>query len=127
MSASPLDLRPIAVQNAHSSQTPFDELRMNVALAGAIRPSSGVVDGTDDQPRMKTMVKPDGPDEQTMVRAAVAELDAKLPSVQRSRIEPTVRRIVRWWLTRARIRTFAGIIAARQAREELETHTATRE
>jgi hypothetical protein len=67
------------------------------------------------------MSHPDAPDEETIVHSAVAELDQRLPAVRRSRIEPVVRRIVHRWFERARIRTFIGIIAARQAREELET------
>lgn len=66
------------------------------------------------------MSEPKPPDEETIVKVAIADLGERLPSVARSRIEATVRRIVHWWLERARIRTFVGIIATREARAELE-------
>ena len=55
-----------------------------------------------------------------MVRVAVADLDIRFTSVDHSRIESTVRRIVHDWLGRARVKTFVGVIAARQARSEIE-------
>jgi hypothetical protein len=61
------------------------------------------------------------PDEESMVRVAVAELDDRFTTVDRSRIESTVRRLVHDWLARARIKTFVGIIAGRHARSEIET------
>lgn len=59
------------------------------------------------------------PDEETMIRVAVADLDDQFRSIDRSRIETTVRRLVHEWLARARIKTFVGIIAERNARVEL--------
>ena len=63
------------------------------------------------------------PDEEAMVRVAVAELDDRFATIERARIEGTVRRLVREWLARARVKTFVGIIAGRHAREELEAAT----
>ena len=61
-----------------------------------------------------------GPDEETMVKVAVADLDDRFESIDRPRIEATVRRLVREWLARARVKTFVGIIAERHARAELK-------
>ena len=60
------------------------------------------------------------PDEETMVKVAVADLDGRFPDVARARIETVVRRLVHRWLTLARIKTFVGIISWREARAELE-------
>jgi len=60
------------------------------------------------------------PDEESMVRGAVADLDHRFASLDRSRIEATVRRLVHDWFISARIKTFVGIIAERYARSELE-------
>jgi hypothetical protein len=60
------------------------------------------------------------PDEQTMVRLAVDQLSARFPSIERGEIETTVARLVSEWCRRARVKPFVGIIAQRQAREELE-------
>jgi hypothetical protein len=60
------------------------------------------------------------PDEESMVRVAVADLDDRFDSVDRSRIESTVRRVVHDWFLRARVKRFVGIIAARHARSEIE-------
>ena len=60
------------------------------------------------------------PDEESMVRGAVADLDGRFASIDRSRIESIVRRLVHAWFTSARVKTFVGIIAARHARAELE-------
>ena len=60
------------------------------------------------------------PDEETMLRAAVADLEIRFRSIDHSRIESTARRLVREWFERARVKTFVGIIAERHARTELE-------
>ena len=59
-------------------------------------------------------------DEEAMVRVAVADLDDRFASIDRSRIDSTVRRLVHDWFVRARVKTFVGIIAERHARAELE-------
>jgi|HubBroStandDraft_2_1064218.scaffolds.fasta_scaffold1940966_1 hypothetical protein len=63
------------------------------------------------------------PDEDTMVKGATAHLGDRFPTVASSRIESTVRRFVREWRARARIKVFVGIIAERHARAELEGST----
>lgn len=60
------------------------------------------------------------PDEETMIRVAVADLDDRFASIETSRIEMTVRRLVGEWFARARLKLFVGIIAERHAREELQ-------
>jgi hypothetical protein len=60
------------------------------------------------------------PDEERMVRVAVADLDDRFTSVDRSRIESTVRRVVHDWFVQARVKNFVGIIAERHARAEIE-------
>lgn len=60
------------------------------------------------------------PDEEAMVRVAVADLDDQFAGIDRSHIEATVRRLVGVWLARARVKIFVGIIAERHAREELQ-------
>jgi len=60
------------------------------------------------------------PDEETMVKVAVADLEDEFATVDPSRIEATVRRLVHSWFTRARVKSFVGIIAERHARAELE-------
>jgi hypothetical protein len=67
------------------------------------------------------------PDEETIVKFAVADLDARFASIDRPRIEAIVRRLVRLWLARARVKTFVGIIAERHARAELQRLGAERE
>jgi hypothetical protein len=67
------------------------------------------------------------PDEETMVKVAVNDLDDRFESIERPRIEATVRRFVRELFARARVKTFVGIFAERHARAELkkiarETH-----
>ena len=64
------------------------------------------------------------PDEETMVRVAVADHDGRFPELARARIETVVRRLVQRWHTRARIKTFVGIISWREARSELEDEVA---
>jgi len=61
------------------------------------------------------------PDEESMVRVAVAELDDRFASIEHSRIESTVRQLVHVWFTSARVKNFVGIIAERHARAELAT------
>ena len=58
-----------------------------------------------------------------MVRVAVDNLDDELGTVDRDRIEGTVRRLVHDWIGRARVKIFVGIIAERHARRELEQDT----
>jgi hypothetical protein len=59
------------------------------------------------------------PDEEGMVRIAVADLAERFDAIDRERIEATVRRSVRDLCGRARVKTFVGIIAERRASEEL--------
>ena len=63
---------------------------------------------------------PQAPDEETMVKVAVTDLDDRFESIARSRIEATVRPLVRDLLARARVKTFVGIIAERRAKAELK-------
>ena len=56
-----------------------------------------------------------------MIRVAVADLDDRFTSIDPSRIETTVRRLVRDLFAHARVKIFVGIIAERHARTELET------
>ena len=60
------------------------------------------------------------PDESSIVRVAVAHLDASFPSLDATRIESVVRPRVRDRLARSRIKSFIGILAERDARAELE-------
>ena len=60
------------------------------------------------------------PDEEAVIKVAVADLDARFASIDRSRIEGTVRRIVHEWFERSRVKNFVGVIAERHARTELE-------
>ena len=60
------------------------------------------------------------PNEETMVKVAVADLEDQFATVDPSRIEATVRRLVHSWFTRSRVKSFVGIIAERHARAELE-------
>jgi len=62
---------------------------------------------------------PTAPDEEKMVDVAVEELGTRFPAVDRDEIESTVRRHVEAWWTRARIKTYIGVIAGREARAEL--------
>ena len=62
------------------------------------------------------------PDEEAMVRTAVADLERQFTSVDPSRIEDSVRRLVREWFASARVKIFVGLIAERHARAELEDH-----
>lgn len=55
-----------------------------------------------------------------MIRVAVEDLDNRFESIERSRIEATVRRLVREWFGRSRVKQFVGIIAERHARAELQ-------
>ncbi len=65
-------------------------------------------------------MQPQSPDEQTLVKVAVAELEDRFPSLGPARIEPVVARQVHRWFVRARVKTYVGIIAGREARCELE-------
>ncbi len=60
------------------------------------------------------------PDQESMIRVAVTDLQVRFASVDRSHIEVMTRRLVREWFERARVKTFVGIIAERHARTELE-------
>ena len=66
------------------------------------------------------------PDEETMIKVAVADLDDRLPSIDKSRIEESVRHRVQDLSARARVKTFVGIIAERQARADLERSRTSR-
>ena len=55
-----------------------------------------------------------------MVRVAVADLGRRFTAVDSVRIETTVRRRVGELLPQARVKTFVGVIAERQAREGLQ-------
>ena len=59
------------------------------------------------------------PDEETMVRAAVADLDRRFSTIDTPRIESTVRRLIGEWFAQSRVKSFVGIIAERHARMEL--------
>ncbi len=59
------------------------------------------------------------PDEQAMVRAAIANLVDRF-AIDPNEVESTVQRLVREWFERARVKTFVGIIAERHARTELQ-------
>ena len=59
------------------------------------------------------------PDEETMVRTAVADLERQFASVDRSRIEASVRKFVSELFGHARVKNFIGLIAERHARAEL--------
>jgi hypothetical protein len=67
-----------------------------------------------------TAMEPQAPDEETMVKVAVNDLEERFESIDRSRIEATVRRLVRDLFARARVKTFIGIIAERRAKAELK-------
>jgi hypothetical protein len=59
------------------------------------------------------------PDEEALVRAAVADLERQFVSLDRSRIEASVRRFVGELFHHARVKNFVGLIAERHARAEL--------
>ena len=59
------------------------------------------------------------PDEESMIRVAVADLATRFGSIDGARIEVTVRRHVRELYARARVKAFVGVIAERHARAEL--------
>jgi hypothetical protein len=65
------------------------------------------------------MIDTASPDEDVMVDVAIADLHDRFPSIEDARIEATVRRLVHEWRARARVTTFIGIIASREARAEL--------
>ncbi len=65
-----------------------------------------------------------GPEEEVIVRAAVANL-ADHFAIDAPDIEATVRRFVKEWFARARVKTFVGIIAERHARVELQAHSSS--
>jgi hypothetical protein len=60
------------------------------------------------------------PSENTMVDVAVDRLGERFPSVAKDQLDATVRRVLGDVLHGARVTTFAGIIAERRARSELE-------
>lgn len=60
------------------------------------------------------------PDEEAMIRVAVADLADRFGSIDTSRIDVIVRRLVSEWFARARVKTYVGIIAERHARAELQ-------
>jgi len=58
-----------------------------------------------------------------MIRVAVADLADladRFASIDTSRIDVIVRRLVSKWFARARVKTLVGIIAERHARAELQ-------
>jgi hypothetical protein len=59
------------------------------------------------------------PDEETMVKVAVDDLEDRFESIDRSKIETTVRRLVRDLFEHSRVKAFVGIFAERHARAEL--------
>ena len=58
-------------------------------------------------------------DPTTAIRVAVANLDARIPSLEQSQIESVVRRRVEELFAHARVKNFVGILAERDARDEL--------
>jgi predicted GNAT superfamily acetyltransferase len=59
------------------------------------------------------------PDEETIIRVAVADLDDRFVSIDRSTIEEVARPLVRDLFEHARVKAYVGIIAERRARDEL--------
>jgi hypothetical protein len=59
------------------------------------------------------------PDEEAMIRVAVADLGRRFASVDQTRIESVVGHLVREIFASARVKTFVGVIAERHARTEL--------
>jgi hypothetical protein len=55
-----------------------------------------------------------------MVRAAVSNLSRRFTTVDQARIESAVERRVQARCANARVTTFVGIIAEREARDDLE-------
>ncbi len=54
-----------------------------------------------------------------MVSVATGNLRRRFPTIEPARIETVVQQRVREWCARARIKHFVGIIAERDARNEL--------
>ena len=65
-------------------------------------------------------MKLQAPDEEAMIKVAVADLDDRFASIDRTRIEGAVRRLVHEWFERSHVKNFVGIIAERHARTELQ-------
>jgi hypothetical protein len=63
---------------------------------------------------------------ETMVSVAVEDVRNHLPLVSRPEAEATVRRRIDWWSDHARVHNFVGILAAREARAELQHEVASR-
>jgi hypothetical protein len=59
-------------------------------------------------------------DEASMVRAAVSNLEERFATIDHDRIASTVQRRVQERCANARVTTFVGIIAEREARAELD-------
>ena len=59
------------------------------------------------------------PDENAMVKAAVADLEHQFDDVDPARIEETVRKHMDKRFAQARVKTYVGIFAERDARAEL--------
>ena len=59
-----------------------------------------------------------------MVKVAEADLRRRFPTVDQRHIQATVRTSVHRWSTRARVKTFVPIIAARDARAVLDRELA---
>ena len=58
-------------------------------------------------------------DPTTAIRVAVANLDARFPSLESSQIESIVRRRVEELFAQSRVKNFVGILAERDARNQL--------
>jgi hypothetical protein len=65
------------------------------------------------------MVETPPPDENAMVRVAVADLEHQFDDVDAARIEQTVRKHLDKRFAHARVKTYVGIFAERDARAEL--------
>jgi hypothetical protein len=60
------------------------------------------------------------PDEDAMIRAAVADLDDQFDAIDKPVIDAVVRRHMNKRFTHSRIKTYVGIFAERDARSELQ-------
>ena len=65
-------------------------------------------------------MEPQAPDEETLVKVAVTDLDGRFESIDRSKIEATVRPLVHDLFAGARVKTYVGVIAERRAQAELK-------
>jgi hypothetical protein len=104
---------------ASESSPDLRERRMKTALESEHHESRSV--GTRQRRRQGTvfMAEPPPPDENAMVRAAVADLEDQFGDVDTARIEETVRKHLDKRFAQARVKTYVGIFAERDARAEL--------